>query len=946
MLRRRLALAVVAALLVAGGLWRAQRRPDALLAQLAAGPTRPLEARLASPALDRRRPFAPGGTLPMTMLADLEARGNRRLLAEAQLIAGRADDAERSLARAARDHDNHDDADVAVDRAAVALARGEPDAALRAADAALERTPVGNRRRPAASEVPPVDNRRRPAASEVPPVDNRRRPAASEVPAGRAAAAWNRALALVALELPLAAATSFDAVAQAGEPGWADEARVRARALRDEVARRKAGFAAADAAGLALALDGTLLPPAIVRDYGAISRSWLYDAVRAAPSAERVRALRPLATALDEQAERPVLAAYVDAVAGRRFDRRAPLALGYAAALRRAPSGAAAEAWLATLTRAGADADDILLGAYYLCNRQMEHLPDYLRLAQASGDPWYAVLALQFSAAAESARGDLAAVERDLQRAIDVAGARGLEFRWLRVAFQWSQQLVVQTRLRQAELLARQGLRRARHDDFSYERGFVLGLVELAVRRGDDSLVNAYLDESVQRADQRCFAERHADETKASLAHTELRFDEARRLLAAVPTCEEPRLSITGAALAADLQRVDASPIDRSTLEATLAQLAGNPYIGAAEKAHLEVIRGRALAHFDRPAAEQLLQHARRAAEALPRSDLYGRGARGNAFSELAFIAAADGRWDDTIAAVAGHLEVSAPERCTLAVALDDERMLVAARDEAGRSVGRLARRRTVMPAPAELVPAELRRRLAGCAELHVLALPPLNGRPDLLPPELAWSYGAGAPPPAVTRAPPAAAPPRRLVVADVSPPPSLGLPALQPYSAPAGRADRILRGVDATPARVLAELPNADEIELDVHGFIDLGVSDASMLVLSADSQGRWALTATDLKKLHLSRAPLVILGACNAAQPAPSLHDAWSLPQAFVAAGARAVFGSAAPVPDVESARFFDDLQSRIHAGSQPAVALRDARLEALRGAHDWVRDVMLFQ
>ncbi len=909
--RRWPAWLLVALGLVAGGVWRARRRPDALLAQLAAGPTRPLDARLASPALDRARPFAPGATVSLTTLAAIEARGDQRLLAEAQLVAGRAADAMRSLARAA----NAADADaaaasaiaiaIAIDRSAAALALGDPDEALRAADAALAAAP------------------------------------------GRAAAAWNRALALVALELPLAAAHSFDVVAAAGERGWADEARARARALRDEVAQRKAGVAAANAAGLALAVDGTPLPATIVRDYGGVSRSWLYDAVRAAPSAARVRALRPLAVQLDAQADRPVLAAYVDAVAAKHFDRRAPLAQAYAAALRHPPTGAAAEAWLATLTHAGSDADDILLGAYYLGYRQLDHLPDYLRLARASGDPWYAVLALQFSAKAEGARGDLAAVERDTQAALDLASARGLEFRWLRVAYEWSQTLVMQTRLRQAELLAREGLRRARQDDFSYERGFVMSLVEWAVRRGDDSLVAAYLDESVQLADQRCFAERHADELRAELAHRELRFADARHFLTAVPTCEEPRLTIIGAALAADLQRVDQSPIDRATLESTLTALEKSPHASAAEKAYLEVIRGRALAHFDRAAGAEQIARAVAAAEALPRGNAYARGARGNAYSERAFIAAAADRWDDAIAAVADHLELRAPDRCVVAVALDDERMLAAARDEHGRAFGQLGRRQTVMPPPAQLVPEALRARLSGCDELHVLALPPLNGRPDLLPPELAWSYGAGTPSPAVVDR---AASPRRLIVADVTPPPSLTLPPLQPYTAPPDRpagVDRVLRGSAATPARVLAELPDADEIELDVHGLIDLGVSDASMLVLSADGQGRWALTANDLKQLHLARAPLVILGACNAAQPAPALHDAWSLPQAFVAAGARAVFGSAAPIPDVASARFFDDVQSRIHAGARPAIALRDARLQALRDGRDaWIRDVMLFQ
>ncbi|HWE30124.1 MAG TPA: hypothetical protein VHB97_19070, partial [Polyangia bacterium] len=130
MSRRRWAWALVALGLVAGGVWRAQRRPDALLAQLASGPTRAIDARLASPALDRARPLGradertgerPHTPVSLATLAALESRGDARMLAEAQLVAGRAADAARTLART-RDDDAHGDA--AVDRAAIALALG------------------------------------------------------------------------------------------------------------------------------------------------------------------------------------------------------------------------------------------------------------------------------------------------------------------------------------------------------------------------------------------------------------------------------------------------------------------------------------------------------------------------------------------------------------------------------------------------------------------------------------------------------------------------------------------------------------------------------------------------------------------------------------------------------------------------------------------------------
>ena len=67
-------------------------------------------------------------------------------------------------------------------------------------------------------------------------------------------------------------------------------------------------------------------------------------------------------------------------------------------------------------------------------------------------------------------------------------------------------------------------------------------------------------------------------------------------------------------------------------------------------------------------------------------------------------------------------------------------------------------------------------------------------------------------------------------------------------------------------------------------------------MLVLSPGSDGTWALTARSLAHERLPGRPIVILGACHAAETAPYLHEAWGLPLAFLRAGANGeldVFG-----------------------------------------------------
>jgi hypothetical protein len=155
------------------------------------------------------------------------------------------------------------------------------------------------------------------------------------------------------------------------------------------------------------------------------------------------------------------------------------------------------------------------------------------------------------------------------------------------------------------------------------------------------------------------------------------------------------------------------------------------------------------------------------------------------------------------------------------------------------------------------------------------------------------------------------------------------------------------LRGASATPARVLSELGDATEIELDAHGLIDLDVSDTWLLALSPDADGRFALTAGEIERQRLRGQPLVVLGACYAGRVAPYLHEPWSLPMAFIDAGARAVFASAAAIPDASAGPFFDALLARVHRGQSPAVALRDERVARLRDdPGSWVRHVLSFE
>lgn len=128
---------------------------------------------------------------------------------------------------------------------------------------------------------------------------------------------------------------------------------------------------------------------------------------------------------------------------------------------------------------------------------------------------------------------------------------------------------------------------------------------------------------------------------------------------------------------------------------------------------------------------------------------------------------------------------------------------------------------------------------------------------------------------------------------------------------------------------------------------MIDLGISDASFLVLSTEGDGRFTLTARTLEETRLAGRPMVLLAACYSGQTTPSLHASFGLPTAFIHAGARAVLAATEQIPNSEAARFFDPVLARIRAGAPPAAVLRDARLSWRKEqGTPWVEKVLLFQ
>jgi hypothetical protein len=455
--------------------------------------------------------------------------------------------------------------------------------------------------------------------------------------------------------------------------------------------------------------------------------------------------------------------------------------------------------------------------------------------------------------------------------------------------------------------------------------------------------VRAYAREALLSA-ERCADQRLAHHRLAGAAILDFDARAARGHLAdahALP-CDQPDLQL--AAYLSDIALLDPRPTsDLAELQSVLAAVRANPKLGAADRAIADVTEGQVLLDRDRAAGAALLDRVIGAADALP-GDVVAHKARAAAYAALVLDAARAGDAGAALGLMARDLGVAPPAACSVAIAASGARSAVVVRgaDGADRAVYDRGRR---PGAGALVVPAELAERLARCAHVSVMASPELQGEPRVLPPELAWGYAASG----RARSAPARrdAPPHTLIVTNVTPPEHLGLPPLS-SRIPDSISATVLSGTTATPARVLAAMSHATEIEFHTHALLDVGVSDASHLVLSPETPGgRYALTAEAIRSIVLQDNPIVILGACHSARGAHYEHAPWSLPDALLAAGARAVLAVASEIPDVASGEFFARVLARVRAGADPAAALRDERLAMLRADRtSWAGDAVLLE
>lgn len=874
---------VIAVAAVLGGCRDRRPAPAPLVLPAARG----LEARFTGGALAAHRPLHASAVeaIPLAALAALEQRGPAD-----ELIAALASAGDRARARAislglAVSANNESD------RAALALADGDAERALVHAYRALDHAPT------------------------------------------LGAAWWNLGLAARDRGLLRVSRAAFARVAALNEAGWAEEARAQIAARSAALAPRDEA-AAFDARGRAMVDGGALIDVADVARFPAFARVYALDALRLAAAPER---LRPLARALDALSKSSAMDAAVDrAVAGAA--QRARFVDAYRKVVARTATPAELAKLIDALRAAGPAVDDLRVGAIITGGQAAARVDELAAIVAPWRDPWFELVVARARIQRAYPAGDLRGqpslvaalaqdpgdayalragqLAQDLAQLLDDSGRGPDAERWSARAVDWFARAVSPTHLETA-----------RADLGSLHRNL-----------GRTALARAELEEVVLAVGEtNCHLHRFASIALADLALGAAAWDRVRAALPPAtppPGCAEALVQ-QGIGTATDLARQTGDPRDRAAAEQWIADARASQ---RPDRDGTAIVAAARLARGRDPAATKALSDW--LAEHPPTGAAERIATRTWGYTTLVSDAGAARDWRGVLDIAAREHAATASAPCAVIASLDDGVLTVVARAPAG--VQGLQRRLAPTEVEsAEIVPPVIRRALAGCASIAVDARPPLHGRADLLPLEQPWWFASNAPVRAPVAGTSAAA---SLHVAEPRPS-DPSLPALPVAAPPATSFARQLRGDAATPEAVLAALGDAGYAELHVHGIAAAHSEDAAFLALSPERDGTFALTAERVRHAKLAGAPLVVLAACRAAQVAAYLRERWSLPDAFVAAGASAVVAADVAIPNASAQPLFDELHRAIAGGQSVEAAVAAMRARA-RPDTLWSSRLMVFR
>ncbi len=152
----------------------------------------------------------------------------------------------------------------------------------------------------------------------------------------------------------------------------------------------------------------------------------------------------------------------------------------------------------------------------------------------------------------------------------------------------------------------------------------------------------------------------------------------------------------------------------------------------------------------------------------------------------------------------------------------------------------------------------------------------------------------------------------------------------------------KLLAGPFATKHAVLAELPKADRIHIATHRVTYPAYSGQSALLFSTDNDCDVSheveaslLTESEIRKLDLSKAGLVMLSTCESAAPEDgTAFEGSGLAGAFVDAGAQTVIATMWPIEDRAARTFATAFYRELAAGKgDPGSALQAAQKKFIR-------------
>lgn len=745
---------------------------------------------------------------------------------------------------------------------------------------------------------------------------------------------WNLGLAARGKGLARVARAAFQRVADRAEPGWSEEARVQVAALDRELAADRDYAEFIDRAKAMIA-GGPPISVADARRFYTFARVHVLDALRVA-SGPRVEALRPLARELDTISATHVMSDALERAAAADPAVRARFADRYRAVIGRTASSDDIKKLIDELKRAGAAVDDIRAGTIIAGNQAETYLEDLTALATAWNDPWIGLVAERIRIRNAYPPGDVRTIPA-LTTALGTCTSDAWGLRCGQLAQELASQLFVSGRTQEAETWAARAVewfRRGVAPSYTSNARTSLGDIHRVL--GRSGLARAELEEVMLATDESdCALRRYASIALADLNLGRTDWPAVRATLPepVVPKACDSGLEMQALGTAVDLARATKTPDDIARAHAWIDAA---PSFSDPNRDAIALVGTVRLARGSDAATTSKLRDWLAANPPQPDAP-WPTAIRTWGFTTL--IADAGARGDH-----AGVLELAAAERggatraqCTLVASLDDTELTVAARTPTG-VVGDHRAIRTRDLASLAIVPASITAALASCKEIAAIARPPLHGRPDLLPAELPWWFIGDA---ARTTTP--SGPPLAIEVTAPRPPDS-SLPPLPEPGPSTAKFDRSLSGPDATPARVLAALREASYVEIHAHGIMSSEDDDAAFLALSPDPDGSFALRASTVRHTKLAHAPVVVLAACRAATVAPYLATRWSLPDALLIAGARAVVAVDVPIPDRGARHVFDELHRRIDAGEPVHAALAAIRAAAPRDS--WQRRLMVFE